>query len=76
MCLLPQAVEKNDFVELFYDRYMEQLLGVFTADSSISDQGTRVVAASTLSLVVELMCFCVQSHTYRYGQLALALVLV
>ncbi|MEW5311181.1 MAG: hypothetical protein WDW38_002917 [Sanguina aurantia] len=65
------AAEKNDFVELFYDRYMEQLLGVFTADSSICDVGTRVVAATTLSLVVELMCFCVQSHTYRIKYLAL-----
>lgn len=43
------------------------------SDSSTSREGTRAVPASTLGLIVELLCFCVQSHGYRWENGAMGL---
>ncbi len=97
------AIEKNEFVELFYDkwvraggrrchgegegrvhppcclarpsqppsppstpRYVNKLLQVIVLDKSINQtEGTRVVPASILGLLVDLFCFFVQHHSYR-----------
>ncbi|PNH02464.1 Serine/threonine-protein phosphatase 4 regulatory subunit 3, partial [Tetrabaena socialis] len=62
---MEQPVEKNEFLEVFYDKYMDKLTDVLLSDSSISPTGTRVVPATTLGLILELLCFCVQNHSYR-----------
>jgi protein phosphatase-4 regulatory subunit 3 len=35
------------------------------SDSSINSNGTRAVPATTLGLILELLSFCVQNHSYR-----------
>ncbi|GFR48535.1 hypothetical protein Agub_g10432 [Astrephomene gubernaculifera] len=62
---MEQPVEKNEFLEVFYDKYLDRLTGVILSDSSISSSGTRAVPASTLGLILELLSFCVQNHSYR-----------
>ncbi|KAG2493475.1 hypothetical protein HYH03_008292 [Edaphochlamys debaryana] len=62
---MEQPVEKNEFLEVFYDKYLEKLTEVIISDSSINPAGTRVVPATTLALILELLSFCVQNHSYR-----------
>lgn len=63
---MESAIEKNEFVELFYDSYVNKLLTVIVDDRSINpDEGERFVAATILGLVVDLFCFFVQHHSYR-----------
>lgn len=57
-------------------RFMPKLLDIFNEDKTIHREGTRVVAASTLGLVVELFCFFVQHHTFRIKYCALRQQLV
>ncbi|GLC50218.1 hypothetical protein PLESTB_000355400 [Pleodorina starrii] len=62
---MEQPVEKNEFLEVFYDKYLDKLIGVILSDSSINSNGTRTVPATTLGLILELLSFCVQNHSYR-----------
>ena len=63
---MESAIEKNEFVELFYDSYINKLLTVIVDDRSINpEDGDRFVAATILGLVVDLFCFFVQHHSYR-----------
>ncbi|GIL44732.1 hypothetical protein Vafri_2247 [Volvox africanus] len=62
---MEQPVEKNEFLEVFYDKYLDKLIGVILSDSSINSTGTRAVPATTLGLILELLSFCVQNHSYR-----------
>ncbi|GAX85578.1 hypothetical protein CEUSTIGMA_g12993.t1 [Chlamydomonas eustigma] len=59
------AVEKNDFLELFYDTYVNKLLQVIVLDKTINSDGLRYVPPAVLSLIVDLFCFFVQHHAYR-----------
>ncbi|KXZ50897.1 hypothetical protein GPECTOR_14g145 [Gonium pectorale] len=62
---MEQPVEKNEFLEVFYDKHLDKLTDVILSDSSINANGTRVVPAATLGLILELLNFCVQNHSYR-----------
>lgn len=57
--------EKNDFLDVFYDKYMVKMLAVFTEDAATNRDGKRHVHSATLGLLVDLLCFCVQNHSYR-----------
>ncbi|KAG0581095.1 hypothetical protein KC19_4G224600 [Ceratodon purpureus] len=73
-------VEKSLFLEIFYERYMDQMVQLLTDgcppdlgsteppnDSSI-DAGKRMkrtVSPEILGNICELMCFCVQHHRFR-----------
>jgi len=85
------ATEQNAFLELFYDRYISQLIGVLAeacepnkaaslhAAGEAGQPGTPgraskpekanapggVAAPSALAIIVDLLCFCVQHHSYR-----------
>eukprot|EP00198_Chlamydomonas_reinhardtii_P002263 XP_001691599.1 predicted protein [Chlamydomonas reinhardtii] len=58
-------VEKNEFLDVFYDKYLDKMTEVILSDQSINTTGTRSVPAATLGLILELLCFCVQNHSYR-----------
>ncbi|KAG2450841.1 hypothetical protein HYH02_004675 [Chlamydomonas schloesseri] len=58
-------VEKNELLDVFYDKYLDKMTEVILSDQSINSTGTRSVPAATLGLILELMCFCVQNHSYR-----------
>lgn len=62
---MEQSVEKNDFLEMFYDKYVAKVVDVLVTDKATASTGTRYVPANTLGLIVELLCFCVQHHSYR-----------
>jgi len=77
---MEHAVEKNGFLELWYNSCMDKLVAVLQAGCSTgSEQASqaagaanapaaappRVPACSTLVQVLELLCFCVQTHQYR-----------
>jgi protein phosphatase-4 regulatory subunit 3 len=76
--------EKNEFLEVFYDKFMDKLLAALSgpldpaaaaaAGGANSPGGSaagqrqprpRGVAPSTIGLIVDLLCFCVQHHAYR-----------
>ncbi|EFN53416.1 hypothetical protein CHLNCDRAFT_58505 [Chlorella variabilis] len=61
---LEGSAEKNKFVELFYDKYIAKLLAtlVQAGDDPYAAGGP---SANTVGLVVDLLCFCVVSHSYR-----------
>ena len=74
------ATEQNAFLELFYDRYISQLIGVLaeacepnraTSSHPASEagqagrHGQAGAAPSALAIIVDLLCFCVQHHSYR-----------
>ena len=44
---------------------MSKILLVITNDRSLNKDGTRVVPAPLLGVILELLCFCVQHHSYR-----------
>jgi protein phosphatase-4 regulatory subunit 3 len=73
---MEQAVEKNGFLELWYQKCMDRLVAVLQAGSESGDAApgaddvagapkTRAPASSTLVHVLELLCFCVRQHSYR-----------
>ena len=86
---MEQAVEKNEFLELFYDRYVDKLVqtlavsipGAAAAASATAEKQKQAMAPpgastgaivvvspaspATLGIIVELLCFCVQHHSYR-----------
>lgn len=55
-------MEPNEFLELFYSAHIGQLVGVLAA---AGEQGGAKAAPSALGLIVELLCFCVQHHSFR-----------
>ncbi|KAH7434115.1 hypothetical protein KP509_06G000800 [Ceratopteris richardii] len=68
--------EKSPFLEVFYTRYMDQIIEVLTGPSTKkrSDQDRKMdafldkrglVSAEILGNICELLCFCVQHHSYR-----------
>ena len=83
------ATEQNAFLELFYERYISQLIGVLAeacepakaapshaagepkqdgAAAGKPDQASapsRGAAPSALAIIADLLCFCVQHHSYR-----------
>ena len=85
------ATEQNAFLELFYDRYISQLIGVLAeacepnkaaslhaageaGQPGIPGSASKlekasapggVAAPSALAIIVDLLCFCVQHHSYR-----------
>ena len=83
------ATEQNAFLELFYERYVSQLIGVLAeacepakagpshAAGESKQDGTaagkpdqasapsRGAAPSALAIIADLLCFCVQHHSYR-----------
>jgi protein phosphatase-4 regulatory subunit 3 len=82
------ATEQNAFLELFYDRYISQLIGVLAEacepskasalhagsvaslegmPGSASRPGQQGAGASpsALAIIMDLLCFCVQNHSYR-----------
>ena len=83
------ATEQNAFLELFYERYISQLIGVLaeacepakaapshaagepkqdSAPAGKPDQASapsRGAAPSALAIIADLLCFCVQHHSYR-----------
>ncbi|CAK0784720.1 hypothetical protein CVIRNUC_007924 [Coccomyxa viridis] len=83
------ATEQNAFLELFYERYISQLIGVLAeacepakvapshaagepkqdgAAASKPEQASAPccrAAPSALAIIADLLCFCVQHHSYR-----------
>lgn len=70
--------EKSPFLEVFYGKYMDQIMKVLTSavsskkgnDSSRKAEATFLdrpgsVTAEILGNICELLCFCVQHHSYR-----------
>lgn len=58
--------ESNHFLELFYDKYIAQLIAVLSDACEPGRQAAAPGAApSALALIVDLLCFCVQQHSYR-----------
>lgn len=69
--------EKSPFLDVFYGKYMDQIMRVLVlgtsnkkgsdairkVDSSLEKQG--MVTAEILGNICELLCFCVQHHSYR-----------
>ena len=74
---MEQAVEKNGFLELWYQKCMDRLVAVLQAGSQPDGAAggadavagaaprARSPASSTLVHVLELLCFCVRQHSYR-----------
>ncbi|PSC74221.1 Serine threonine-phosphatase 4 regulatory subunit 3 isoform B [Micractinium conductrix] len=61
---LDQSAEKDKFVELFYEKGIAELLTALV-QASESPYGEGAPSANTVGLVVDLLCFCVVSHSYR-----------
>ncbi|EIE26200.1 DUF625-domain-containing protein [Coccomyxa subellipsoidea C-169] len=59
--------ESNHFLELFYDKYIAQLIAVLSDACEPGRQQSDApgAAPSALALIVDLLCFCVQQHSYR-----------
>ncbi|KAK9907487.1 hypothetical protein WJX75_004578 [Coccomyxa subellipsoidea] len=59
--------ESNQFLELFYDKYIAQLIAVLSdaCEPGRQQSDTPGAAPSALALIVDLLCFCVQQHSYR-----------
>lgn len=77
---MDQPVEKSGFLELFYDKYVDKLIQSISAgvrDEPPPFAGTpdrnkdplrgtgSPVPAWTLVKTIELLCFCVQHHSFR-----------
>jgi hypothetical protein len=59
----------NSFLELFYDKYIAQLIALLSDSceprkAAAAADGPRA-APSSLALIADLLCFCVQQHSYR-----------
>ena len=84
------ATEQNAFLELFYDKYISQLIFVLAdacepskagashaagepkqvgaarkPDQASAAAAVSGAAPSALAIIVDLLCFCVQHHSYR-----------
>ena len=74
---MDQPVEKSGFLELFYDHYVDKLVASVGAGATKEeDAGTEptqsglrpldsFVPAWNLVKTIELLCFCVQHHSFR-----------
>ena len=73
---MDQPVEKSGLLELFYDTYMDQLVDLVSkgtqnkclpneTSKSQLDGNVKWVPAWTLVKTIELLCFCVQHHSFR-----------
>ncbi|EEH55088.1 uncharacterized protein MICPUCDRAFT_19362 [Micromonas pusilla CCMP1545] len=70
---MDQPVEKSGFLELFYDTYVDRL--VTSVNAGVRDEPgpgggeggetNSVVPAWALVKTIELLCFCVQHHSFR-----------
>jgi len=74
LLLDPDSPEQsvNLFLETFYEKYVDQLVAALThcltPNSTAADKSKPIQpqgSASTLNLIVELLCFCVRYHSYR-----------
>jgi len=75
--LMEGACEKDDFLNVFYDNYMERLVMCITAEKPVRDKmalyksdrkqvdSDEALVAHTRNQVCEILAFCVQSHGYR-----------
>ncbi|KAG0630025.1 hypothetical protein M758_1G148600 [Ceratodon purpureus] len=70
---VPQ-VEKSPFLEIFYEKYMDQMVDVLVSGcppevgvvESLKDSDNRSpVSPEILGNICELLCFCVQHHRFR-----------
>ena len=57
---MDSSVEKDQFIDIFYDNHVARLLGavVSAGEGSPADPGTLI-------LVMDLLCYCVTQHSYR-----------
>jgi len=75
--MMEGACEKDDFLNVFYDNYMERLVDCITSDKKVREKmalyktgGPQVdsdeaLLAHTRNQVCEILAFCVQHHGYR-----------
>jgi len=76
--LMEGAAEKDDFLNVFYDNYMERLVACITSEKAVMDKmsayksrdstqmdSDETLVAHTRNQVCEILAFCVQSHGYR-----------
>lgn len=59
------SVEKDKFIDMFYEQYIGRLLSAVVAAGENPDTQSGAVSAGTAGLVVELLCSCVAQHSYR-----------
>lgn len=60
------GVEKDKFIDIFYENHINKLLDTVVAGSSPSSmQETEPGVPGTLMLVLDLLCYCVTQHSYR-----------
>lgn len=65
-CACPARPAPAEFLDVFYDQFLGKLLDVLVQDKGINPRdGTRMVPAATVGLVVDLMCFLVLHHSFR-----------
>mmetsp|Transcript_36846 Transcript_36846/g.103965 ORF Transcript_36846/g.103965 Transcript_36846/m.103965 type:complete len:862 (+) Transcript_36846:313-2898(+) len=68
---MEQSVEKNDFLELFYDHYIGQLVDTLARGAPPAKAAAEPLdqkqppTPATMGTIVELLCFCVQHHSFR-----------
>uniref|UniRef100_A0A061R721 Protein phosphatase 4 regulatory subunit 3 n=1 Tax=Tetraselmis sp. GSL018 TaxID=582737 RepID=A0A061R721_9CHLO len=62
---MEQSAEKNEFLELFYDEYIGKLVQTLRVTKTGSGSSESQPSPATLGTIVELLCFCVQNHSYR-----------
>ncbi|CAG9464867.1 unnamed protein product [Pedinophyceae sp. YPF-701] len=65
----PETMESSDatksqFLDVFYDLHMQKLIWTLSGHPCGKEEA-GTVSASTMGLIVDLLCFCVQQHTYR-----------
>lgn len=73
-------VEKSPFLEIFYEKYMDQIVEVLTLGCPLElgviesskdsvthseNQDRPPVSPEILGNICELLCFCVQHHRFR-----------
>lgn len=77
--LMEGATEKDDFLNVFYDNYMERLVSCITSEDAVlvkmrqfktlctsrQMDSDDALVAHTRNQVCEILSFCVQSHGYR-----------
>ncbi|KAL4852743.1 Serine/threonine-protein phosphatase 4 regulatory subunit 3 [Chlorella vulgaris] len=61
---LEGSAEKDKFVELFYDQHISQLLAALV-QAGDAPYSPGAPAPNTVGLVVDLLCYCTVSHSYR-----------
>ncbi|KAI3423413.1 hypothetical protein D9Q98_010630 [Chlorella vulgaris] len=61
---LEGSAEKDKFVELFYDQHISQLLAALV-QAGDAPYSLGAPAPNTVGLVVDLLCYCTVSHSYR-----------